>query len=158
MADPGKGKEDTLRNDSGSRQVLLDAPTGPVAYQLPLSIDETYSSTQVSKFLSPSGTGDHDMVQNQRRSNKLLGLPIDDNDYRFPKFQIDEAGHKIRPVVAYANQLLECKEDPWGTLDWWYTEDEALDGQRPVELLATGELTEDIVDFAVKHCRRNPLR
>jgi hypothetical protein len=101
-------------------------------------------------YLSLSGSGSLDTVQNWCCSNKLLGLPIEDDDRRFPKFQIDEAGHKIRAVVTYANQLLECNKDPWGTLDWWYTESDALDGRRPVELLATGSLTEELVDFAVK--------
>jgi hypothetical protein len=146
----GPDEEDTPRNAFGAQQVNLDTPTGPVGYKLPLSIDETYSSTEVTKRLYPSNTGDRDTVQNQRRSNKLLGLPIDEDHHRFPKFQIDEARHKIRPVVAYANQILECNEDPWGTLDWWYTEDEARNGQRPVDLLATGELTQELIDFKVK--------
>jgi hypothetical protein len=132
------------------QQVTLDTPTGTVDYTLPISLDDTYSSTQVSEVLSPSGKGHRSLAQNRRRSNKLLAIPIDDNQYRFPKFQIDEARHKIRPIVAYANQLLECNEDPWGTLDWWYTEDESLDDRRPVDMLETGELTEELVDFAVK--------
>jgi hypothetical protein len=133
------------RSDETSRpwQVRLDTPTGTVDYQLPIAIDETYNSTQVSTFLSPPGVEGPDAAQIQRRSNRLLGLPIGDDNYRFPKFQIDEARRMIRPVVAYANQLLECDEDPWGTLDWWYAEDEALGGQRPVEMVTTGKLTHE---------------
>jgi hypothetical protein len=130
--------------------VQLNAPTGTVHYQLPIAIEETYSSTQVSTFLSPSGVEGPDAAQIQSRSNRLLGLPISHDNYRFPKFQIDEACRRIRPVVAYANQLLQCNEDPWGTLDWWYAEDEALNGQRPVEMATTGKLTRDLVDLAVK--------
>jgi hypothetical protein len=135
---------------SRPQQVSLDTPTGTVEYTLPISLDDTYSSTQVSRILSPSGKGHRSIAQHRRRSNKLLAIQIDDNQYRFPKFQIDEARHEIRPIAAYANRLLECSEDPWGTLDWWYTEDEGLDDRRPVDMLETGELTEELVDFAVK--------
>jgi hypothetical protein len=38
---------------------------------------------------------------------------------------------------------------PLGTLDWWYTEDEALDDRRPIDMLETGELTEELIAFAV---------
>ncbi len=135
-------------------QVTLDTPTGTLDYKLPISLEDTYSSAEVSKVLSPSGKGHRSIAQNRRRSNKLLAIPIDDNQYRYPKFQIDEPRHKIRPIVAYANQLLECNEDPWGTLDWWYTEDEALDDHRPIDMLETGELTEELIDFAVKLSRQ----
>jgi uncharacterized protein (DUF2384 family) len=79
----------------------------------------------------------------------LLAIQIDDNQYRYPKFQVDENRREIRPIVVYANQLLECNEDPWGTLDWSYTEDEALDDRRPIDMLETGELTEELIAFAV---------
>lgn len=135
-------------------QVALDTPTGTLDYTLPISLDDTYSSAEVSKILSPSGKGHRSIAQNRRRSNKLLAIPIDDTQYRYPKFQIDEPRRKIRPIVAYANQRLECNEDPWGTLDWWYAEDEALDDRRPIDMLETGELTEELIDFAVKLSRQ----
>jgi hypothetical protein len=91
------------RSDETSRpwQVRLDTPTGTVDYQLPIAIDETYNSTQVSTFLSPPGVEGPDAAQIHRRSNRVLGLPIGDDNYRFPKFQIDEARRMIRPVVAF---------------------------------------------------------
>jgi hypothetical protein len=130
-------------------QATLDTPIGAVEYTLPLSLDDTYNSAQVGKILSPSGKAHRSIAQHRRRSNRLLAIQIDDNQYRYPKFQVDEARHEIRPIVVYANQLLECNEDPWGTLDWWYTEDEALDDRRPIDLLETGELTEELIAFAV---------
>jgi hypothetical protein len=134
--------------------VPLNTPTGSVDYELPLAIDETYRSTRASTFLSPSGDGRLDAVQIQCRLNRLLALPISHDDYRIPKFQIDEPRKTIRTVVAHANQLLQCNEDSWGALDWWYSEDEAFDGQRPVDLLATGALTEELVGPAVTLGRR----
>jgi hypothetical protein len=141
---------DTATAHTRPQHVTLDTPTGSIDYTMPISLDDTYSSTQVSKILSPSGKGHRSIAQNRRRSNKLLAIPIDDNQYRYPKFQVDEARHTIRPIVAYANQILECNEDPWGTLDWWYTEDEGLDDRRPIDVLETGELTEELIDLTVK--------
>jgi HSP20 family molecular chaperone IbpA len=135
---------------SRPERVTLDTPTGTMEYTLPISLDETYSSAAVSEILSPTGRGHRSIAQHRRRSNKLLAIKIDGNQYRYPKFQIDPARHEIRPIVAYANRLLECNEDPWGSLDWWYSEDEALDDRRPIDLLESGELTEELVDFAVK--------
>ena len=134
---------------AGPTQVTLDTPTGAVEYTLPLSLDETYSSARVSEILSPSGKPHRSIAQHRRGSSRLLGIQIGDNRYRHPKFQIDEARHEIRSIVVYANQLLECNQDPWGTLDWWYTEDEALDDRRPIDMLETGELTEELIDYAV---------
>jgi hypothetical protein len=121
----------------------------PKATGMTLSLDDTYSSAQVSMILSPSGKAHRSIAQHRRRSNRLLAIQIDNNHYCYPKFQIDEAHHEIRPIVVYANQLLECNEDPWGTLDWWYTEDETLDDRRPIDMLETGELTQELIDFAV---------
>jgi hypothetical protein len=35
------------------------------------------------------------------------------------------------------------------TLDWWYTKDEAFDGECPVDLLTRGELTRELIDLVV---------
>jgi hypothetical protein len=136
--------------DSTPQRVTLDTPTGTAEYITPVSLDETYSSTQVGRILSPSGKGHRFIAQHLRRSNKLLAIKIDDNKYRYPKFQIDPDRHEIRPIVAYANRLLECSKDPWGSLDWWCTEVEALDDRCPIDMLETGELTEELVKFAAK--------
>jgi hypothetical protein len=135
-------------------RVQLETPVGTIDYQLPISVNDTYGPAQVSELLSPSGRGHRSIAQNRRQSNKLLALPMDGQQYRFPKFQIDEAHRTIKPVVAYANQLLECNEDPWGTLDWWFSEDEGLDDRRPVDMLESGELTEELVDFTVELSRQ----
>jgi hypothetical protein len=134
-------------------RVTLQTPTGPLEYTLPLSRDDTYSSTAVSKILSPTGKGHRSIAQHRRRANELLGLKIG-NQYRYPKFQIDPLRHEIRPIVAYANRCMECDADPWGTLDWWYSEDEALASRRPVDLLDSGELTRESVDFAIKRSQQ----
>jgi hypothetical protein len=135
-------------------RIRLQSPTGSVDYQMPIGVEETYSPAQVGELLSPSGKGHRSLAQNRRQSNKLLAIQIDGQQYRYPKFQIDEAHREIRPVVAYANQLLEASQDPWGVLDWWYSEDEGLDDRRPVDMLESGELTEELVDLAVGLSRR----
>ena len=119
---------------------------------LPLSRDDTYRSTAVSKILSPTGKGHRSIAQHRRRANELLGLKIG-NQYRYPKFQIDPLRHEIRPSSP-------TPIDAWnatpihGTLDWWYSEDEALGSRRPVDLLGSGELTRESVDFAIKRISR----
>ena len=135
--------------DADHPRVRLESPTGSLDYRMPIGVEETYSPGQVGELLSPSGKGHRSLAQNRRQSNKLLAIQIDGQQYRYPKFQIDQAHREIRPVVAYANQLLEASQDPWGVLDWWYSEDEGLDDRRPVDMLESGELTEELVDRAV---------
>jgi hypothetical protein len=134
--------------------VTLETPTGALEYTLPISLEETYSAADVSKVLSPTGKPHRSIAQQRRRSNQLLGIKIDRKQYRYPKFQIDEGRHEIRPVVAYANQRWQSSEDPWGTLDWWYTEEAAFDDRRPIDLLESGELTEELVDDAVQFAQQ----
>lgn len=140
---------DSAAAEADHPQVSLESPTGSLDYQMPIGVEETYSPGQVGELLSPSGKGHRSLAQNRRQSNKLLAIQIDGQQYRYPKFQIDQAHREIRPVVAYANQLLEASQDPWGVLDWWYSEDEGLDDRRPVDMLESGELTEELVDRAV---------
>jgi HSP20 family molecular chaperone IbpA len=141
-------KIETVASLQRRQRVELDTPTGTLEYTLPISLDETYSSAEVSAILSPSGKGHRSIAQHRRRAHAMLGIKVG-NQYRYPKFQVDPVHHEIYEIVKYANQCLECDADPWGTLDWWYSEDEAMDGHRPVDMLASGELTEELVDFAV---------
>jgi hypothetical protein len=142
-----------VQTGSFHEQVTLETPTGPMQYTLPLSLNDTYSSTEASEILSPTGKGHRTIAQNRRRANELLGLKIGSR-FRYPRFQIDPTKHEIRPVVAYANRQLECDADPWGTLDWWFSKDEGLDGSRPIDLLQQDELTEEAIDFAIERARQ----
>ncbi len=134
---------------SPGERVTLTTATGELKYTLPFAPDETYSPGAVSAILSPSGKPHRSIAQDRRRAHELLGVKIG-NQYRYPKFQIDPGRQQIRPVVAYANRQLECDEDPWGTLDWWYSPDEGLEDRRPIDLLESGELTEELVDLAIQ--------
>ena len=44
---------------------------------------------------------------------------------------------------------MECDLDPWGTLDWWFTENPLIRDQRPVDRLAVHILTEAEVELMV---------
>jgi hypothetical protein len=134
-------------------QVTLQTATGPLPYTLPLGLNDTYSSTEVSEILSPTGKGHRTIAQNRRRANELLGVKVGSR-YRYPKFQIDAMKHEVRPVVAYANRRLECDADPWGSLDWWFSADEGLNGRRPIDLLDRHELSDEVVDFAIERSRQ----
>jgi hypothetical protein len=129
-------------------QVTVDTATGPFEYRLPLSLDDTYSSTEASQILSPTGKSHRTLAQNRRQANELLGVKVG-NRYRYPKFQVDPIKHEIRPVVAHANRRLESDADPWGALDWWYSEDEGLGGRRPIDLLEQHELVQELIDFTI---------
>lgn len=124
--------------------VVLETATGTLDYVLPVSLEETLSSSEVGELLSPSGNPNRTLAKRRRQSNELLGVEISGH-YRYPRFQIDALRRCIHPVVAYANSEMESSEDPWGTLDWWYTPDRILGG-RPVDLVIAGELTEEAVD------------
>jgi HSP20 family molecular chaperone IbpA len=137
-----------LYGDVQHDTVSLTTPTGVLDYTLPLSRDEAYSSQDVGKILSPSGQGHRSIAQHRRQSNELLGIKVA-NKYLYPNFQIDAERREIVPVVKYANTRLECDADPWGVLDWWYSEDEALDDRRPIDMVKSGELTTQLVDFAI---------
>lgn len=138
---------------SGHERVTLQTATGTMRYTLPLSVEDTYSSTEVGEILSPTGKGHRTTAQNRRRANELLGVKIGGR-YRYPKFQIDQARREIRPVVAHANRLLECDADPWGSLDWWFSGDEGLNGRRPIDLLENHELSTEVVDFVVERSQQ----
>jgi HSP20 family molecular chaperone IbpA len=133
--------------------VPLKTSTGVLAYALPLSLEETYNSSDVGAILSPSGQGHRSIAQLRRKSNELLGIKIG-NKYLFPKFQINRRRREIIPVVKYANTLMESDEDPWGTLDWWYSAEEAFDDRRPVDLVEDGELTAELVELAIGSARQ----
>lgn len=137
-----------LYGDVQHDTVSLTTPTGVLNYTLPLPRDEAYSSQDVGKILSPSGQGHRSIAQHRRQSNELLGIKVA-NKYLYPKFQIDADRREVVPVVKYANTRLECDADPWGVLDWWYSEDEALDDRRPIDMVKSGELTTQLVDFAI---------
>lgn len=134
---------------SQRERVTLPTATGTLEYTLPFEPEETYSPGAVSAILSPSGKPHRSIAQDRRRAHELLGVKIG-NQYRYPKFQIDPMRQQIRPVVAYANRQLECGADPWGTLDWWYSPDESLADRRPIDMVESGELTEDLVDLAIQ--------
>ncbi|MFL0278535.1 Hsp20/alpha crystallin family protein [Mycobacterium sp. SMC-19] len=142
--------EHVRRTTESSRRdtVSLTTPTGKLNYTLPLTRDETYSSTDAGKILSPEGQSYRSTAQSRRKANELLGVKVA-NRYRHPKFQFDLDRRNIIDVVMHANSRLESHADPWGALDWWYSEDEALDDQRPVDMLERGELTTQLVDFAI---------
>lgn len=131
-------------NQTPPMVVELETATGQLDYVLPLSLEETLSSSEVGELLSPSGNPNRTLAKRRRQSNELLGIEISGH-YRYPRFQIDALRRCIHPVVAYANSEMESSEDPWGTLDWWYTPDRILGG-RPVDLVIAGELTEEAVD------------
>lgn len=134
---------------SQRERVTLPTATGTLEYTLPFEPEEAYSPGAVSAILSPSGKPHRSIARDRRRAHELLGVKIG-NQYRYPKFQIDQTRQQIRPVVAYANRQLECDEDPWGTLAWWYSPDEGLQDRRPIDMVESGELTEDLVDLAIQ--------
>lgn len=133
--------------DSGV--IELDSATGKMSYELPLSLsEEALSSMEVSAILSPSGKPNRALANSRRKAHLLLGVQVG-NQYRYPRFQFDLERQRVHPVVEHANRGLECDLDPWGTLDWWFTDNAIIDGDRPVDRLARGRLTEREVDLMI---------
>ncbi|NMM91539.1 hypothetical protein B2J88_45815 [Rhodococcus sp. SRB_17] len=133
----------------GRDSVELETSTGNLTYESPLSLSgDTISSMEVSEILSPSGSVNRALANAKRKAHQLLGLKVG-NQYRYPVFQFDRERKQIRPVAEYANRLMECDLDPWGTLDWWFTENPLIGDQRPVERLTAQTLTETDVDVMV---------
>lgn len=129
--------------------IQLRSPTGTVDYHLPLPLEHTLSASDVGRVLSPSRAGYRSIAQKRRENSDLLGVKIG-NQYRYPRFQLDEHRNRIHPVAAYANRAWEAKADPWGALDWWFSPESAFGDRRPVDLIAADELTTDLVDLAVR--------
>ncbi|MFC9839335.1 hypothetical protein ACFVKB_36865 [Rhodococcus sp. NPDC127530] len=133
----------------GRGTVELETATGNLAYASPLSLSgDTISSTEVSEILSPSGNVNRALANAKRKTHQLLGLRVG-NQYRYPLFQFDRERKQIRPVAEHANRLMECDLDPWGTLDWWFTENPLIGDQRPVDRLTAHALTEPEVELMV---------
>jgi len=136
-------------NPEARTHITLESSTGPVEYTLPLPLDETLSSSEVGVLLSPTRRPNRTIAQHRREHHELLGVKIG-NQYRYPSFQIDGQRRQIRPEVMYANTRLEAGADPWGALDWWYSPDPGLDDRLPVDVATRGELTQEMVDFALR--------
>ncbi|WP_237737264.1 hypothetical protein [Rhodococcus sp. 21391] len=137
----------TVRPGRGS--VELETATGNFTYAFPLSLSgDTISSTEVSEILSPSGNVNRALANAKRKAHQLLGLRVG-NQYRYPLFQFDRERKQIRPVAEHANRLMECDLDPWGTLDWWFTENPLIGDRRPVDRLIAHALTEAEVELMV---------
>ncbi|MEV8236422.1 hypothetical protein AB0P23_14310 [Rhodococcus sp. NPDC077669] len=128
--------------------VRLLSPTGPVVVQLPITPADTLRADEVDAVLRMKGGRPVRTVDDLLGDNHLLALPLE-SELVFPAFQFDHSEHRLYPVVAYANERLYCGDDPWGVLDWWYTAEHIFDDQRPVDLVRSGELTEQLVDRSI---------
>lgn len=144
-----RGLDRRQQGASAGTQVELTSATGDFTYELPMSINDTLSSSEVGEILSPTGKGLRTIAKQRRDANELLGVKIGRNRYRHPKFQLDRGRREIIPVVAYANRAWESSADPWGTLEWWYAPESAFGDRHPVDLVANDELTPEMVDEAV---------
>ncbi|WP_186301117.1 hypothetical protein [Rhodococcus sp. WB9] len=133
----------------GRDTVELETATGNLTYQSPLSLSgDTISSMEVSEILSPSGSVNRALANTKRKAHQLLGVKVG-NQYRYPLFQFDRDRKQIRPAAEHANRLMECDLDPWGTLDWWFTENPLIDNRRPVDRLTAHALTDAEVELMV---------
>ncbi|MDH6291825.1 hypothetical protein [Rhodococcus opacus] len=130
--------------------VELETTTGPLEYTLPISLErDTITSMEVSTILSEPGKVNRAIAGNRRKEHRLLGLPLG-NKYRYPVFQFESDRKRINPIVEYANRELECDDDPWGTLDWWFSENEMISDESPIDRLAKQRLTEQDIDRMVR--------
>lgn len=114
---------------------IITTNTGQIEYTLPLTLGDTYSASELMQILNLQPTD-------------LLSITMA-GEVRYPRFQFDVDRGDIFNVVKHANAQLGADADPWGTLDWWYSASEMLDGQSPVDVLAKRKLTIQLVDAVV---------
>lgn len=129
----------------------LTIPTsaGPFEYTPPIDLHrDTYSAQEASSRLSRTGQSISRTIAHERRKeSKLLALKVA-NGFRFPTFQFDPRGG-IHPLVERANMRLGAFNDPWGTLSWWFEDNDILDNMTPAAALAAGTLDEELLDAAL---------
>lgn len=129
--------------------IQIPTATGPFEYEPPIDLaTETISAQEASARLSKSGSGvSRTVAHEKRKQSKLLAVRVA-NGFRFPTFQFDPRGG-IRPLVADVNERLGALSDPWGTLSWWFDENEILGDARPADLVVSADLDEESLDAAV---------
>lgn len=143
---------EVLRLDSDLAGPTVEVPVAggeALSYRLPLPVEEMVGSGEVGRILSPTGRDDRTIAKARRERSELLGVRIGSR-WRYPRFQLDEGRKRIHPVVGYANRRLEVAKDPWGSLEWWFTSDDALGGHSPVGAFEAGELAESDVDRLIE--------
>lgn len=95
-----------------------------------------------------------DYVRYLRGKGHLLGLRLA-TAYEYPEFQFDPKTAQVHPVVSSANSRLlgdikrmtpkEVDATQWAAARWWATASSA-GGSAPAELIAAGELTQELLD------------
>ncbi|WP_145693084.1 hypothetical protein [Rhodococcus rhodochrous] len=131
------------------RPVTIPTSAGPFEYTPPIDLHrDTVSAQEASSRLSRTGQSTSRTIAHERRKeSKLLALKVA-NGFRFPTFQFDPRGG-IHPLVERANMRLGAFNDPWGTLSWWFEDNDILDDMSPVAALAAGALDERLLDAAL---------
>ncbi len=139
----------TRSESAPHRPVTIPTSAGPFEYTPPIDLHrDTYSAQEASSRLSRTGQSSSRTIAHERRKeSKLLALKVA-NGFRFPTFQFDPRGG-IHPLVERANMRLGAFNDPWGTLSWWFEDNDILDDMSPVAALAAGTLDEQLLDAAL---------
>lgn len=126
-------------------EVVLDSPTGPAIFRMPIPSSELLTSQEADDLFSAPDSLNRSTAELLRKNGKLLALEID-GQYRFPAFQFDLKQRAIRPLVAYANTRMDCLADPWGMFSWWYSMASPFGENTPAYLLSRGKLTMQAID------------
>jgi hypothetical protein len=129
-------------------EVVLDSPTGPAIFRMPIPSSELLTSQEADDLFSAPALLNRSTVESFRKDGKLLALEIDGQS-RFPAFQFNFGQHAIRPLVAYANTQMDCLGDPWGPFAWWFSRDRPFGDKTPAHLLSTGKLTKQAIDLSL---------
>ncbi len=115
-----------------------------VAYRVVLGTP-MYRSAAVAEALGRTGSNARQAASTLRRQGGLLGLEHG-NRYLYPAFQFDLQRHRIHPIVAEINRVLDAVGDPWGVTSWWISDNARLGGQAPADLI--GDRDGDLRDLA----------
>lgn len=143
-------------------------PVGDVTLARKQILDEFESrpSGETSRLLRPNEPDRKTrtaFVTWLRKKHKLLGLKLS-TAVEYPSFQIDVKNNDVLPIVAKANTLqFEYRatmadfkkegwldESSWEVARWWVTPAEECEGRTPLEQLAKGWLTDEILEKMTK--------
>jgi hypothetical protein len=108
-----------------------------------------YRTDQVARLLGITRQGVADRI----RKRSLLGMRTKDGTWVYPTFQFVERG--ILPQLAAVLRCFDASvADGWVVAAWLTSPSAALDGRRPLDVLATGNALDGVVALARDAARR----
>ena len=88
-------------------------------------------------------------VYRQIRRLQLLGLRTSDRQYLFPIWQFDRNGQVPERLPEVLAAIDPRREDPWGDALWLHSPASFLGGDRPIDRIKRGDVS-DVISVAAR--------